>query len=97
MVSQKISLSYLAPLAKESNIIDPGRLGTLRSWEEERYGRHIRELCGPEGKKGQRVSRDRNKDATEKKIVMGKGTYFNGYSPTSRPTAISNSWRGSLS
>jgi hypothetical protein len=55
MESQKISRSHLAPLAKESDVIDLSRLGTLRSWEEERYGGYIRELCRPV-RKGLNVS-----------------------------------------
>jgi hypothetical protein len=38
---------HLAPLTKEPDVIDPGGLGTLRCWEEERYGRYIGELRGP--------------------------------------------------
>jgi hypothetical protein len=65
-----ISLSYLAPLAKESNVINPGGLGTLRSWEEERYCGNIRKLRGPV-KKG--FSRKRvSQDTTERRHVTGE-------------------------
>ncbi len=42
---------YLAPMAKESDIIDPSRLGALGRWEEQGDGRHVGELGGPARKR----------------------------------------------
>jgi len=44
---------HLAPLAKESDIIDPSCLCTLRCWEEQRYGGHTREFRGPARRKAE--------------------------------------------